>query len=193
MVGIKAFAILDSEGKGYITAEDIVGELKRHYIRTSVEEAEQVIQEFDANEDGTLNLDEFQQLILPSANSNLRRMADLRQFSYSYRADEPLPSDVLKMTASLLEREISFQKKRDNIKRQLLIQSDFTKKKAFDMLSHGEDSISLDNLCRFLEENGFFPKRDDLEAILRRCDHDANQNINFAEFIEISCGRQALS
>jgi hypothetical protein len=39
-----------------------------------------------------------------------------------------------------------------------------------------------------LELNGFFPRREDLESILRRCDHDANQNISFTEFVEQASG-----
>jgi hypothetical protein len=57
------------------------------------------------------------------------------------------------------------------------------------MLAQGGEDINLDNLVAFLEANGFYPRRDDLESILRRCDHDANQNINFEEFVEISSGR----
>jgi len=37
-----------------------------------------------------------------------------------------------------------------------------------------------------LEVTGkFFPKKHELEAILRRCDHDADQTINYDEFCEI--------
>jgi hypothetical protein len=90
-------------------------------------EAEALIREFDSDEDSTLNSEEFQQLVLPSANQNLRRMAEMRVFSYSYKASDPLPEDLCKLIAGLLEKEIGFHKKRDNIKRQLLGQSDFTK------------------------------------------------------------------
>jgi len=46
--------------------------------------------------------------------------------------------------------------------------------KVFKHLAANSDQITLDSLCNFLEQNQFFPRRDDLEAILRRCDHDAN-------------------
>ena len=62
-------------------------------------------------------------------------MAELRVFSYSYKASEPQPDDISKAVAVLLEREVGFQKKRDNIKRQLLQQSDFTKRKVFHALA----------------------------------------------------------
>lgn len=44
-------------------------------------------------------------------------------------------------------------------------------------------------MIAFLESNGFYPRNDELESILRRCDHDANQSISYSEFVEITCGR----
>jgi hypothetical protein len=42
----------------------------------------------------------------------------------------------------------------------------------------------LDHLIEFLEGNHFYPKREDLEAILRRCNHDGNLMLNLEEFCE---------
>ena len=74
----------------------------------------------------------------------------------------------------MVQMELVFQQKRDQVRRQLLAQADFTKEKAFRQLSKGMESISLDTLCAFLNKNGFQPTRKDIEAILRRCDHDCN-------------------
>lgn len=41
------------------------------------------------------------------------------------------------------------------------------------------------DLIAFLERNGYFPRREDVEAILRRLDHDANKMLSFDEFIEV--------
>jgi Ca2+-binding EF-hand superfamily protein len=43
----------------------------------------------------------------------------------------------------------------------------------------------MSDLIYFLENNGFYPRTEDLEAILRRCDHDADRAFNFEEFCEI--------
>jgi len=40
------------------------------------------------------------------------------------------------------------------------------------------------DLIYFLERNGFYPRREDVEAILRRLDHDANKMLEFNEFCE---------
>jgi hypothetical protein len=44
----------------------------------------------------------------------------------------------------------------------------------------------MPDLIYFLEKNGFYPRREDIEAILRRLDHDANKMLGFEEFIEIA-------
>lgn len=55
----KAYQEIDSEGKGYITNDDIRYFLKTFYIRVTEDEAESIIREFDASDDGTLNVEEF--------------------------------------------------------------------------------------------------------------------------------------
>mmetsp|Transcript_19561 Transcript_19561/g.26432 ORF Transcript_19561/g.26432 Transcript_19561/m.26432 type:complete len:135 (-) Transcript_19561:1284-1688(-) len=44
----------------------------------------------------------------------------------------------------------------------------------------------MPDLSYYLERNGFYPRREDVEAILRRCDHDANRSISYAEFCELA-------
>jgi Ca2+-binding EF-hand superfamily protein len=43
------------------------------------------------------------------------------------------------------------------------------------------------SLVYFLEKNGFKAQREDIEAILRRIDHDGNQRITLDEFSELCC------
>lgn len=45
---------------------------KQFYIRAGEQEAEWLIREYDADEDGCLDQEEFQQLILPATNMQLR-------------------------------------------------------------------------------------------------------------------------
>ena len=44
----------------------------------------------------------------------------------------------------------------------------------------------MPGLSAYLEQNGFYPCEEDLNAILRRCDHDANRMISFGEFCELT-------
>jgi hypothetical protein len=41
------------------------------------------------------------------------------------------------------------------------------------------------DLIYYLEGNGFYPQTEDLEAILRRCDHDGDRTISYEEFCEL--------
>ena len=45
----------------------------------------------------------------------------------------------------------------------------------------------MPDLVYYLEKNSFFSRADDQEAILRRCDHDANRQISYDEFCENVC------
>ena len=56
----------------------------------------------------------------------------------------------------------------------------------FDTIAKGYHAINMPDLITYLERNSFFPRREDVEAILRRCDHDGNRVISYAEFCEIS-------
>lgn len=44
----------------------------------------------------------------------------------------------------------------------------------------------MPDLIYFLEKNGFYPRREDIEAVLRRLDHDANKMLSFDEFKELT-------
>ena len=49
----------------------------------------------------------------------------------------------------------------------------------------------MPDLIYYLERNSFFPRREDVEAILRRCDHDANRSISYSEFSELASSAHA--
>jgi len=64
--------------------------------------------------------------------------------------------------------------------------ADHAEQKTFDLVSKGYLVISLDDLVAFLEHNGYYPRSDELEAILRRCDHDGDSVFTFEEWLEIT-------
>lgn len=78
------------------------------------------------------------------------------------------------LVVRLFERELSLQRHRNNSKQQLSLSPDFIKSRAFDSISKGQNQISVHDLTHFLEKNGFYPRREDIEAILRRMDHNAD-------------------
>ena len=56
------------------------------------------------------------------------------------------------------------------------------KQELFHEISRGKQYISMPDLIDFLENNAYRPTRDEVEAILRRCDHDADGALNYEEF-----------
>jgi Ca2+-binding EF-hand superfamily protein len=54
--------------------------------------------------------------------------------------------------------------------------------RAVDDLNEGD--INPDNLRAFLKSNGYYPTEDEVIAIVRRLDVDADCKINYAEFSE---------
>jgi hypothetical protein len=54
----------------------------------------------------------------------------------------------------------------------------------FAQISRGRPEIMMTDLIWFCERQGFMPSTEDLEAILRRCDHDADRCLSFEEFAE---------
>jgi Ca2+-binding EF-hand superfamily protein len=54
--------------------------------------------------------------------------------------------------------------------------------RAVDELNDG--SINPDNLRAFLKNNGYFPKEEEVIAIIRRLDVDADAKISYEEFCD---------
>jgi Ca2+-binding EF-hand superfamily protein len=68
----------------------------------------------------------------------------------------------------------------------LLQRPDFTKLNYFNLIANGNEKIRVSDIVDFLRQQALMnPKKEELEAILRRCDHEADQMISFEEFCEI--------
>lgn len=57
----------------------------------------------------------------------------------------------------------------------MLQRPDFTKQHYFNILANGSDKMRVSDIVNFLREQALMnPKKEELEAILRRCDHEAD-------------------
>ena len=126
-------------------------------LRVSLTETESVIREFDGNLDIRLNFQEFQQFVLPATSRSLRDIAlnraSLSATSQSYRYRQ-LPFATLRQVGDLIEREIRFQRTRNDLRRQLMLNDDFVKSRYFSLISRGRELITVDDLIDFLRING---------------------------------------
>lgn len=66
------------------------------------------------------------------------------------------------------------------------MREDFIKSEHFKALSHNKDNITIRDLVEFVRTFANVNlKSEELEAILRRIDHSADQMINYEEFCEL--------
>lgn len=180
------FRVFDKDDDGKIALEEMQAFLTDQKVE-GVQAAAAVIAEFDSTQDGQLNFDEFLNIFLPAGGVGLRS-AEWHADPRVQTLDGGLPSSVTSMAARILEREIAFLTNRaqaqdafDDENGEL---DEVTLTDMFNQISRGRPEIMMTDLIWFCERQGFMPSTEDLEAILRRCDHDADRCISFEEFCE---------
>lgn len=177
------FDQFDTTKDGKVTAEEIVGFLNNNLVKgTGVPAAKAVIAEFDSNQDGTLSFDEFINIFMPAADV---RGLDWHPDPRNATLDGSLPSSVPSMAARILERELLFLNRRSEARKAVAAETEENLSDVFVQISRGRAEISMSDLIWFCDRYGFQPTTEDLEAILRRCDHDADRALSFEEFVEL--------
>ena len=67
------FERINQNNDSHITAEELNDFMNDCYVKKpTVEKCQQLISEFDSSQDGTLQYDEFLNIIMPAANQSLR-------------------------------------------------------------------------------------------------------------------------
>ena len=62
------------------------------------------------------------------------------------------------------------------------------------IISQGKEFITVEDLDIYLRKHNMIPRKSDLEALLRRCDHEGKLRLNFLEFVEVtSCNETNLN
>ena len=101
------------------------------------------------------------------------------------REGNGVPSSVLSMAARILEAERKFISKRREARMELENVSEKDLLTVYQNIARYGGDVTVSDLINFLDQWGFRTTTEDLEAILRRCDHDATRSISFEEFAEI--------
>lgn len=182
------FERLDTTKDGSIQAIELQTFMSENYVKDiEVQQCQEIIAEFDSSQDGLLNYDEFLNIVLPAASMSLREycLYSKRVPSYYNDPNKPLSVAVSSMVVRILERERNMCKKRSEARMELFKSKEHQKLKTFHSISRGQTAISMSDLIYYLEQNGFHPRTEDLEAILRRCDHDADRYLSYEEFCEL--------
>jgi Ca2+-binding EF-hand superfamily protein len=173
-----ALRSLDRLGLGNISSLDLKDWLDRSGHYTSELEAYLVIKQYDANNDSRLSLNEFLQLVLPSTSPSLRQRA-------LSRASTPLTLDVQFALNRLLEKEVTLQRDLEYARRDLGMKHDWDMLAAFRTIDRlGLSYIDRGQLQDFLLRHSLSSYLEDVDAILRRLDVDADGRLSYTEFVE---------
>lgn len=113
------FEAFDTTKDAKLTPEEILKFMEDNLVKTNLQEAADIIKEFDSNQDGTLNYDEFLNIFLPAADYNLRNVSfypDPRASPFNIGG---MPTSVPAMAARILDREREFINKRNEVRSKL--------------------------------------------------------------------------
>jgi len=126
-------------------------------------------------------------LILPSTNDNLRALAKSRETEYRYIQSAYLSDPIENSLAKLIKTEIDYQRAIETIKTELNNRYDFSATKCFDVIdkAYPYDSIDRNEIRDFVGEYYTILSEDDLDAIIRRCDTDDDEQISVQEFADV--------
>jgi hypothetical protein len=106
----KVFDLINVDRSGALDLAQLMEFLKKQYLNPEQENVEQLIFEYDGDQDKALNFEEFSQLVLPAANTGLRSIATGRRDSPYYRPHSPLPYEVISLLVRLLDKELGLHK-----------------------------------------------------------------------------------
>ena len=141
MEPMQLFQHLDVNNSGSISANELFDFMSKQFLNPRYSDADDIIKEYDGNQNRRLDFDEFCQLVLPSTNPNLRHIATTRRFSPYYRATAPIPYEVLSLAGRLLDKEMQLHRNRCETARQLASCADFAKVRVFDSIARGYHAI----------------------------------------------------
>jgi len=116
-------------------------------------DCQNIIAEFDSNQDQTMGYDEFLMAVMPAANQNLRDycLYGRRVAPYYNDPARPLPVSVTSLAVRIFEREIQLAHKKDDLRNDLFKNVDHQKLKTFNAMSRGRTEISMPDFIAYME------------------------------------------
>ena len=114
---MRLFQHLDINNNSEVSCNEFYDFMNKQFLNPRVSDADAMVKEYDGTMNLLLDFDEFSQLVLPSTNPNLRQMASTRRFSPHFRAQAPIPYEVLSLFTRLLDKEMALQRARTESQR----------------------------------------------------------------------------
>lgn len=177
-----AFRRIDKLNRGYITVGDMIEFLEEMELTPLESQVRNFFILYDTDNDYKLSYDDFKNAVLPASNLSLRELATNRG-SYS---DQPLSYAASWAMARVFEKEIQSFKQLD-IKREAVVdQLDWDINTAFNTIDEERfgyiDAEAIGAFFKRLEER-IAPN--EIDALLRRGDKDADGKLDFTEFMRL--------
>lgn len=171
------FTMINSSKNGKIDLTEIKNFLSRRNVSITRLHLELLISQYDSNLDGMLSLDEFQTLVLPCQNLDLREETLTRNVK--------APSLYVESTlARHIGLEANLQGNLQTFKRDLFSQSDFSPIDIFRALDKQKlNCISVYNIRDFLIKKGLQVTFKDVDAFIRRVSTDSDFKVEYEEFV----------
>lgn len=174
------FSYIDYDGNGLISASELHTYLKSPYITLSQVDA--IIGEYDSDCDQRLNIQEFEVLCLSAEDKYLRQ--DVLNRPHKYYPPYIRPSlAVITKFDQLVRAEINYSERVSQAMRTFTIRQDISTSELYFFIgmSHTKP-VTNKKLQRFLNRNYYYPSAYDLDAIMRRLDHDGDGKLDKSEF-----------
>lgn len=129
---------------------------------------------FDVDRDGHLNYQEFIQMILPCDNLLLRSEASQKEPNGKLPLG-CLPGLIERLLVDFLEKEVSFHMRLEKLRLNIQQRFDFNPINAFNVIDVTQDGyLNYSNIKTYLRLNGYFASDEEVIAIVRRLDGDAD-------------------
>lgn len=178
------FNLIDEERNNKISVEELQQFMFDNFIKgVSDKVVCEIITEFDSDQDGHLTYDEFLNIFLPAANESVRKYV---LYNKKQSSSTEVPPQVIKLATKILALEKEMATHKIDARKDLTKHATFNVEDAFKLIAGRYSYITLQQLTQFLEAEGsYYPKQAELEAIMRRCDHDADRMLCFQEFAEL--------
>lgn len=176
---------IEKTGRRAISVHCIHNLLLDNGIRQfAVRDCQLLVNYFDVDQDGQLSYTEFMQMVLPCDNLLLRSEASQRE-PLGLSAEGTLSPQVERLLAQFFEQEVSLHVKLDQLKTDLHGRFDWNIHSVFNVLDQTHEGfLNYRNIQLFLRSQSFFATDEELIAIVRRLDADADQRVSYQEFCE---------